>query len=178
MKPHTLEEGFAAKSELINQGFKETDFKLADEDDASVGFVLGEPILFDTDGDPKSAYQLYQDYLYSIDPNGLDAEIEYHLANEITIFTTAVLMESQEQCNRFKKLCLDYKLSTWLPDISFEFYDKSEKNVFCFTPEPYNFFANFSVKEENQTLISESEWIELLKKHVTNQISETNENRN
>lgn len=80
-----------------------------------------------------------------------------------TIYNTYVLMENQNQCNRMKQICIDKNLPVWLPEISFEFYDKSDKNIFCFSPEPnYGFFANYSVKEENQTQVTETEWIDLV----------------
>ena len=38
-----------------------------------------------------------------------------------TIYNVAVLMESQEQCNRMKQLCIDNGLPIWDDDLAFEY---------------------------------------------------------
>lgn len=76
---HTLAAGFDAMKRLIELDFKSEDFGFAEEDLEEVGFLPGEPVLFDQDGDPTSAYQMYQDYLYSIDKDAQKMEEEFNL---------------------------------------------------------------------------------------------------
>jgi hypothetical protein len=81
-----------------------------------------------------------------------------------TIYNTYVVMESQEQCDRMKKLCIDNGLPIWN---NFEFiFDKNVGNQFYNTIDPTtnNFSYSFTVlyHSEHSTQITEQEFIELL----------------
>jgi len=83
-----------------------------------------------------------------------------------TIYNTYVVMESQEQCDRMKQLCLDNGLPIWDFETSFLFY-KELSNQFYYTIDPTQtgFIYGFTVlmDSEHKTEITESEFIELLK---------------
>jgi len=82
---------------------------------------------------------------------------------ENTIFNVYVPIESQEQCNRFKKLCLDNNLDTWLHPKSFSFVSNGG-NYFCSHPLDKQFTIMTSAPL-NKTKVTESEFIDLLKKY-------------
>jgi len=80
-----------------------------------------------------------------------------------TIFNTYVPMESQEQCDRMKQVCIDNGLKIWcyedaflLLDVGFYFFDT---------------FSGFAVDSYNgnpkvgYSKVTESEWLELLSNH-------------
>jgi len=67
-------------------------------------------------------------------------------------------MESQEQCNRMKQLCIDNGLPIWSGPIAFLF---REKKRFEFSKEDNEFWVTFTQEQEIQ--ITEQEFIELLK---------------
>jgi len=48
-----------------------------------------------------------------------------------TICNTYVVMESQEQCDRMKQLCIDNNLPIWDSNIAFDFY--KDISNFCFS---------------------------------------------
>ena len=76
----------------------------------------------------------------------------------LTIYKVAVQMESQQQCNRMKQLCIEYGLPIWDDSCAFEF----EPELFdCFRCVFDEFFI--ACVDEDFTLITESEFIELLK---------------
>lgn len=79
-----------------------------------------------------------------------------------TIYNTYVLMESQEQCDRMKQLCIDNGLPVWGNKIAFEFQTKENcfeccGNVFFVTSS--NVIPDFT----NKTQVTEQDFIELLK---------------
>jgi hypothetical protein len=78
-----------------------------------------------------------------------------------TIYNVAVLMDSQETCDRMKQLCLDNGLPIWDDKVGFE-YDKKYK-YFRSVSYVKEFFI--SCRTFNRTLVTESEFIELLKNH-------------
>lgn len=80
-----------------------------------------------------------------------------------TIYNTYVVMESQEQCNRMKKLCIDNNLPIWVDedddDLAFALFELSRffrygKNEFYVGSSTYN-----------KTQVTEQEFINLLKKN-------------
>jgi hypothetical protein len=77
-----------------------------------------------------------------------------------TIYNTYVLMESQEQCDRMKQLCIDNKLPYWAIDKAFDF--SLNYKLFCFS---YNdFFVridSFNIKN-HKIQVTEEEFIKLL----------------
>lgn len=82
---------------------------------------------------------------------------------KLTIYNTYVLMESQEQCDRMKQLCIDNNLPFWDEFISFKMME--EENWF-----EYNInFKEFFVTSRNKNIIildknkvTEQEFINLL----------------
>jgi hypothetical protein len=77
-----------------------------------------------------------------------------------TIYNVAVLMDSQEQCDRMKQLCLDNGLPIW-EDFKFILKkdDEPYRYFFCWQ----NLFCNYQNLTDGLKLITESEFIELLK---------------
>lgn len=80
-----------------------------------------------------------------------------------TIYNTYVVMESQEQCDRMKQLCIDNNLPIW-------------ENVFLFDKRYNNLFgkidcdfwvtyekSNVLEVKQYKTQVTEEEFIELLK---------------
>jgi len=80
-----------------------------------------------------------------------------------TIYNTYVIMESQEQCDRMKQLCIDNGLPIWEDSIAFLFSTK--ENVFEFLNGEFYVTSNNSIgKDTNVNFeITEQEFIELLK---------------
>jgi hypothetical protein len=81
-----------------------------------------------------------------------------------TIYNVAVLMESQEQCNRMKQLCIDNGLPIWEDEDAFEYdflNDPTQNNCFRYS----NLYKCFAVwwHDDIDIVVSESEFIELLK---------------
>jgi len=74
-----------------------------------------------------------------------------------TIYNTFVKMESQEQCDRMKKVCIENGLNKTLWDSDFAFYNNYK--YFLFSE------SGFFVASHNYSHIgvSESKWLELLK---------------
>jgi len=75
-----------------------------------------------------------------------------------TIYNTYVVIESQEQCDRMKQLCIDNKLIYDNVTIisyfrEFFFYNSTEKFGVLYGAE----------KDENKTQVTEQEFIKLLK---------------
>ena len=77
-----------------------------------------------------------------------------------TIYNTYVVMESQEQCDRMKQLCVDNGLAYEKQNYDFNFLNDGT-DVFRFS----NSCKTFSVWDENlkSTQVTEQEFIELLK---------------
>jgi hypothetical protein len=73
-----------------------------------------------------------------------------------TIYNTYVEMESQEQCDRMKQLCIYNGLPIWGYSRAFEIC--REKSYFGFKDE----FAVFSTYLEGEIEITEQEFIKLL----------------
>jgi len=78
-----------------------------------------------------------------------------------TIYNTYVEMQSQEQCDRMKQLCLDNGLNIWDWEYSFKFRENLKK-VFEYNENAENFYCNAS-DIQNDTKVTEEEFIELLK---------------
>jgi len=82
-----------------------------------------------------------------------------------TIYNTYVIMESQEQCDRMKQLCIDNGLKMWIDGLFV--YDKKCGNQFYNTIDPgqrgYVYCFTVLYNSEHKTEITESEFIELLK---------------
>ena len=79
-----------------------------------------------------------------------------------TIYNVYVPMESQEQCDKMKKLCVDYNLPYW-DDIIGWMYLNNFKRVFCFEINSADFFCFNPEYLRNKTEVTEQEFIELLK---------------
>jgi hypothetical protein len=80
------------------------------------------------------------------------------------IFNSHVKMQSQEQCNRMKNLCIDNGLPIFRCKSSF-IYDEEFGNSFYYTLDPesnkYAFVVLFASEHKNE--ITEKEFIEILK---------------
>ena len=77
-----------------------------------------------------------------------------------TIYNTYVVMESQEQCDRMKQLCIDNGLLTWEDKNESAFHYFSEYRFFC-ANSINEFFIRKHIEQEIE--IYEQEFIELLK---------------
>lgn len=77
-----------------------------------------------------------------------------------TIYNTYVVMESQEQCDRMKQLCIDNGLPYWH---DFDFKPLPTQKNYVFFYFYYGVFCNYKYNSENLTQITEQEFIELLK---------------
>lgn len=78
-----------------------------------------------------------------------------------TIYNTYVVMKSQVQCNRMKKLCVNNHLPIWEEIIGFKFY-KNGGNYFTFSDN--EFFVRSNINNQKKTYqVTEEEFIELLK---------------
>ena len=83
-------------------------------------------------------------------------------SNPKTIYNVAVLMDSQEQCNRMKQLCLDNGLPMSTHKDDYKFVNNPiQKNCFRFSKQ-LKCFAIWWLDCFN-ILITEAEFIELLK---------------
>jgi hypothetical protein len=74
-----------------------------------------------------------------------------------TIYNVAVLMDSQETCNRMKQLCIDNGLPIWKRPFAFDY------SINCGT----EFYCSDDVfcvlYDSGKNLVTEAEFIELLK---------------
>jgi len=78
-----------------------------------------------------------------------------------TIYNTYVIMESQEQCDRMKQLCIDNGLTIWEDEEAFEYsYGNYPNNAFAFGIGD-EFYVGVYIGKNEQ--ITEAEFIELLK---------------
>lgn len=84
-----------------------------------------------------------------------------------TIYNTYVVMESQEQCDRMKQLCIDNRLRIWISRTAFKFDKTKYLNIFHFDTDDNEFYiaTPFLGWLESKELIeiTEQEFIELLK---------------
>ena len=78
-----------------------------------------------------------------------------------TIYNTYVEMESQEQCDRMKQLCIDNGLKIWFNKIAFEMINGSN---FCYS-NSFSSNGDFGLYPllYGKQKITEQEFIELLK---------------
>ena len=79
-----------------------------------------------------------------------------------TIYNVYVLMESQEQCDRMKKICLDFNLPIWDKSFSFEFLH--DKEVFGFDNKSSFFVMDKLDWDCLEYMVTEDEFIKLLEK--------------
>ena len=77
-----------------------------------------------------------------------------------TIYNTYVVMESQEQCDRMKQLCIDNGLPYWSDEVGFKMID--DENYFGYSAYEKH-FAVWGSYYDDETQINEQEFIELLK---------------
>ena len=77
-----------------------------------------------------------------------------------TIYNVYVPMESQEQCDRMKQLCIDYGLKYWRDEIAFQF-DGLEHNPFFKWNDDFSNWDGYG--NSNYIQVTEQEFIELLK---------------
>jgi len=79
-----------------------------------------------------------------------------------TIYNTYVEMESQEQCDRMKQLCIDNGLDIWSYCDAFKLC--KDKSYFGFKDD----FAIFGSYLDGETEITEQEFIKILKHEQEN----------
>jgi len=80
-----------------------------------------------------------------------------------TIYNTFVVMESQEQCDRMKQLCIDNGLRIWECDAAFLFEDLDYIYFSSQYASKEFFLRTHSEGTKNKTQITEQQFIELLK---------------
>jgi hypothetical protein len=81
-----------------------------------------------------------------------------------TIYNVAVLMDSQETCNRMRQLCIDNGLPIWEDEVAFSFdFFSSEKEKAFFGFFGCEFYVVIDENVYQRTIVTESEFIELLK---------------
>lgn len=88
--------------------------------------------------------------------------------NKLTIFNTYVEMESQEQCDRMKQLCLDNGLPIWEDGIAFKFFYgdgivTKDKKYFESEKASKDFFVTTFKEQKNK--VTEQQFINLLKEY-------------
>ena len=81
---------------------------------------------------------------------------------EKSIYNVYVEMQSQEQCDRMKQLCVDNNLDFY-DNFNFEYLRKLYKYFYCSA----GYFCNWLELEYNVEFhkVTETEFIELLKQH-------------
>lgn len=86
---------------------------------------------------------------------------------KLSIYNTYVPMESQEQCDRMKQLCIDNGLPIWEANFAFDFDNAFNNDIFSFANDTKEFFIYpISGNEKdivNKIKVTEQEFIELLK---------------
>lgn len=85
------------------------------------------------------------------------------MENTLTIFNTAVKMESQEQCDRMKQVCLDNELPILEDEIAFELDDN-----YVHFGQHKSLFAIWLL--DHLRVVSESEWLSLLEQYKSESI--------
>lgn len=78
---------------------------------------------------------------------------------KLTIYDVSVVMESQEQCDRMKQLCIDNNLPCWDSEIAFKFH-KDSGSVFEYYSEGFGVYNGGA--EIKNTQVTEQEFINLL----------------
>ena len=76
-----------------------------------------------------------------------------------TIFNTYIEIESQEQADRLKKVCIDNELDCWPSEDTFVL-DENYKHFGCY--KGYFDIWNLSI---GYTQVTETEWMQLLKEY-------------
>lgn len=76
------------------------------------------------------------------------------------IHNVFVRMESQEQCDRMKQLCIDNNLPIW-NDFDFKPMSKQREYIYFYFYD--GDFCNYLSNSENYSEVTEQEFIELLK---------------
>lgn len=83
-----------------------------------------------------------------------------------TIFNTYVLMESQEQCNRMRKICVKFKLKCFNKSNLFLYDPIRLDRIFAYAENYKRFYVYRTQPFPNKSKVSESEWLELLANHL------------
>lgn len=86
-----------------------------------------------------------------------------------SIYNVYVPIDSQEQADRMKQLCLNYGLPLWDDEYAFEYYGHEKYNLFEFDDkEFYVCTPNESYVESSYRIqVTEEEFIDLLKNEKT-----------
>jgi len=87
-----------------------------------------------------------------------------------TIYNVFIPMESQEQCDRMKQVCIDNGLPIWDDRDAFKIFEIEIEPSFSFD-EDTGFYFVFSFAPESKESVSESEFLELLSNHLELQVN-------
>lgn len=81
-----------------------------------------------------------------------------------SIYNVFILIESQEQADRMLEVCKEYGLPYWNNKVGWN-YGGWHKTIFSFDEQDKEFFCYNAIytEIENETQVTESEFIELLK---------------
>jgi len=87
---------------------------------------------------------------------------------EKTIYNTFVHMESQEQCDRMKQICIDNGLKIWEDAIAFLYdykigYSKKTISIFSYSDIEFAVWEELEKSRDFNFKVTEQEFIELLK---------------
>jgi len=82
-----------------------------------------------------------------------------------SIYNTFIVMESQEQYDRMKQLCIDNGLPYWVESLGF-IYNVLHGNQFYYTELGIGGHFVILYNSEHTTQATEQEFIELLKQHI------------
>ena len=82
---------------------------------------------------------------------------------KLTIYNTCVHVTSQEQADRLRQVCIDNGLPIWNDKIAFRFDNINVKPVFECNNEGFAIYNSHSCIDKH--IITETEWMELLKQH-------------
>ena len=86
---------------------------------------------------------------------------------ELTIYNTYVVMESQEQCDRMKKLCIDNDLPIWDNPFGWHYFIFKIALSYNFNENEFYCFSVKSPINSSKTKVTEQEFINLLIKKIT-----------
>ena len=84
-----------------------------------------------------------------------------------TIYNTYILLESQEQCDRMKQLCIDNGLPIWNFSLGFKIFNCDVNHVFCFIQTEFFISAFDDLTDEKKfNKVTEQEFIKLLNQKI------------
>ena len=86
------------------------------------------------------------------------------MENNLTIFNVAVPMKDQPQCDRMKKLCIDYGLPYWGDEVAFSFdWSRNKNEEVFFEYVACEFYVTYGSTDKYKR--TEQKFIELLNEY-------------